>query len=242
MTTPEMSTRMLYRGDWPGVLAADDFLPANLHVLHRMAAHGMRARTAGALDDARTYLEHVTLGLPEMLCTSGPDGRPLALITPQARGYDVAALACALARVVGREQAGLAELEDRFRPGKASARDALCAAGVERLRFIECASHLYARYADVRGVPFDAGCAQMCRRASAIRRYGNPRAGDVTASTWRAIGGYPGLRAAALSWLAAAPSAVPTTGPGALPADVPVCLGRLRAYQLALQWAADVVR
>ncbi|MGH3613971.1 MAG: hypothetical protein ACRDRK_15550 [Pseudonocardia sp.] len=72
----------------------------------------------------------------------------------------------------------------------------------------------------------------ICVRATNLRQFGNAWTGSVTERTWHRMDGYPAIRERALRVLAEEPH---TRGG----ADLPVRLGRLRAWSYARDWFRD---
>jgi hypothetical protein len=72
----------------------------------------------------------------------------------------------------------------------------------------------------------------MCVRATRLRQFADARHGSVNEKDWQRMGGYPHVREAALRVLAGEPL---TRGR----ADLPVRLGRRRAWEYACRWAED---
>jgi hypothetical protein len=79
----------------------------------------------------------------------------------------------------------------------------------------------------------------MCARANNLRKFAEPRAGDISYSVWRTIGGYRGLRAKAMRRLAES-ELVPWSSAGELAEDIPVRRGRERALRAAQDWITDL--
>jgi hypothetical protein len=79
----------------------------------------------------------------------------------------------------------------------------------------------------------------MCRRASNLRKLAVPMAGDVSKNVWLDIGGHRGLRAEAQAKLSALPL-TPWAKETGLRGQVPVRLGRRRAWEHAQQWKRDL--
>jgi hypothetical protein len=72
----------------------------------------------------------------------------------------------------------------------------------------------------------------MCVRATRLRQFADARSGSVNERTWQRMGGYPCVREQALRVLAKEPVARGRQ-------DVPVRLGRQRAWSYARDWVKD---
>jgi hypothetical protein len=77
------------------------------------------------------------------------------------------------------------------------------------------------------------------QRASNLRKLAFPKAGDVSESVWKDIGGHWGLRAQAQTRLASR-SLTPWANETGIRASVPLRLGHLRAWEYARQWKRDL--
>lgn len=237
------TTRALEVGNWPvlseRILASvvgGSGQHAHLAVSQSAVRGAMYAVAEGDVDRAWRLLGDAAALLPRSLNRCSPSGtrRRLAVLAPPPpRGSDAACWTWSTACVVWREQQQLSHLRAQFLPGRSTARDALVAAYIEYLRCVDRDPFLYIEGADVRAVAFDDRGAAMCRRASRIRRFGDPHSPDVDESVWRAIGRKPGLRTAALRRLAAIPL-VPWTAEG-----VPVRRGWVATHRMARQWLDD---
>jgi hypothetical protein len=84
--------------------------------------------------------------------------------------------------------------------------------------------------------------AEFLRRSMELQRFVRSAAADrVSPAIWRKNGGFSGLCAAALRWLASHEPA-PWRGENPLAADVPMPCGWLRAYEYAVRWQEDTNR
>jgi hypothetical protein len=142
-------------------------------------------------------------------------------------------------RVIWREQAELAALRTSLVREHTEARDVLIDAMIEWMRWVEfdpwtCALHALD---DLTGI--GPARAEFCVRATHLRRFADPTAGDLSTTVWTKLGGYLGLRDAALRRLAAS-DLVPWASTNPLIQDIPVRLGRRRALEYATQWLEDL--
>lgn len=244
MSTPQgpvlaASTEALELGNWPAVRSgrARDEVSGQaetmLVVVQEMVAAAMLAQTVGHLLRARDLLHHAARLLPAAHRRRAGGDRWFAVLLPEPPGRELEWWIWATARTILREQAGLAELEARFAHRRAGPRDALVAAFVEYLRWIECDPFVHVPGADVRGVPFSPSRADLLRRATRLWRLAEPRTADISTSVWDSLGGHPGVWRLAMVALAAEDGPVPRVGAGRLPDGVPVRVGREAAYWLA---------
>jgi hypothetical protein len=214
---------------------------ARLATLLSEIAKSQRDQVLGDVEAARVRLERVAAGLPTHLRQQDDHGRFLA-VAPLARpsSDDWPAWIARTARLVFREQAGLAELEDRARPGRCLPAHILVVAFVEHCRWVEFDGQLF-RGRPVRGVPYAVGPKALCERATHLCRLADPRSADVIGSAWVTAGRYPGVRSAALQWLAAHPLVPPEGRPGHVPSAVPVRRARRAAHRLATEMVEDLL-
>jgi hypothetical protein len=115
-------------------------------------------------------------------------------------------------------------------------------AGVEHLTWVEFDPWTMQVHEDDRtlvGINDDPGervlvanRRDMCARATRLRQFARARNGSVSEKAWQRMGGYPAVRQEALRVLAGEPVSRGRR-------DVPVRLGRLRAWEYACQWVLD---
>jgi hypothetical protein len=144
-------------------------------------------------------------------------------------------------QLVERERADLDAVRLIFE-GLPRGRQELVHATVEYLTLVEFdpwTVRIHPRDQELTGLDDDAygrlrtgNRRDICDRASRLRQFANVRSGSVSERTWQRTGGYPGLREHALRRLAQEPL---TRGR----ADLPVRLGRRRAWDYACAWVRD---
>ncbi|MBA2323260.1 MAG: hypothetical protein H0V92_04295 [Pseudonocardiales bacterium] len=237
------STRALELGDWPRILSSRCWAASldgsvgssELAAIHRLLAYSMRCQAVG--DPARAWrqLGHAAQRLPRTLqrpgATSG-DGCRLVVLCPAPTQPGLPMLVWATARIIWREQRELVCLRSQFLRGRAEPRGNLIDAGVEHLRWVECDPFAWRARADV---TVDRRRADLLRRADQLRRFADPRSPDIGVTVWRTVGGYGGLRAAAMLRLLES-ELVPWSD--AL--GIPVRRGRACALRAARAWIADL--
>lgn len=158
------------------------------------------------------------------------------------RGGGVPHLRWTTIRLVVRELADLAALRLIFE-GLPRGRRELVYAYVEHLTWIEFEPftvHVHPSDRRLTGLGDDAykrwrvGNRQdICARATHLRQFADIRSGSVNERTWNRMGGYPCVREQALRVLA---SESVTRGR----TDLPVRLGRQRAWKYACDWLGDI--
>lgn len=234
--------RALEVGDWASAVTLPPGDPGDsneesvyLSVLVRMTAGGMAAQAAGDVAGAeRLYREAARL-LPGRLVRTDRDGCCIAhLLTEQRIDLDPEPLLCRAATVIGREQTCLDNLRRRLLRCS-SPRDFLVEAAIQFQGEMECSPFAWLSTAgaghsapDVTPTRRDLLC-----RASNLRRWARPRAGDVSESVWKDIGGHRRLWAAAMAKLADRTGAQEATGQRI---DVPLRRGHREAAERALRW------
>ena len=242
----EVVTRALEVGDWRhvGHCRPPVALPegsASLVVLQRVVASSMAAQARGDLEATWQQLANAARLLPRVLTrppTHG-DTRLAVLMPPPTAEPGVAWWTWRTARVIWREQHELEDLRARVGSEDSPRFDLTCA-GIEHLRWGEFDPFMWRRPAvdgDRTGV--HRSHADLCARANRLRKFAEPTAKDLSASVWRHLDGYRGLRGEALTWLAHH-DLVPWASGNALADAVPVRLGRLRAWDHAKLWHADL--
>lgn len=242
----EVAARALEVGDWwhvdhsrPSVALPEG--SASLVALQRVVASSMAAQARGHVEVAWQQLGNAARLLPRGLSrppTHG-DTRLVVLMPPPTDEPDVARWIWQTARVIWREQHELEDLRARLSSEDSPRFDLTCA-GIEHLRWGEFDPFVWCRPAvsgDRAGV--HRSRSNLCARANRLRKFAEPTAKDLSASVWRHLDGYHGLRAEALTWLAHH-DLVPWTSGNALADAVPVRLGRLRAWDYAKLWHADL--
>jgi hypothetical protein len=245
----DMTTTALEDGRWTVVLSIDvrrwdldTDLWVRLVSIQLHVASSMRWQARGDVARATDDLNAASGGLPPIYRGPAAGRRSTALPAWPATGDVLAALTWRTARVIVREQAGLAEHAARLRPGRMTPRELLVVAYIEHLRRAECDYHLTdAPIALRRGIEIDARARSLCRRATGLCRLADPLAPDVADGAWRAADGRWGLTAAAMAELAAGPVVAPT-GPGSLPPGTPLRLAHVEAHRRACLWKAAVAR
>ena len=143
-----------------------------------------------------------------------------------------------LTRLCWREKAELEYLRDTLAPEATTARDELAEAMIQHWVWVQFDRTTFLR--DGRpvstwndGVSVECSRTALCTRASKLRHFANPRRGcAVSQSPWRDVGALRGLYGTALARFGGHNAAAPWCGtPGT--SDLPVRLGRLRAWQHA---------
>jgi hypothetical protein len=150
-----------------------------------------------------------------------------------------------VAQLVWREQYELLDLRRRFAPGLMSPRELLIEACIERFFWVSLNPHFWTPPTEevsllaAASISADHSRKALCSRGSRLRKFGDPRAGDISQSVWQDIGGYFGLCVAALDELADRSRPVPwchIDGAG----GIPIRRGRLRAWEHAATWRSDL--
>ena len=248
--------RALEGGDWRRVLRDVEAMSGTAHdgirlrstVLLNLVAHSMRLQAQGRPLDAWDRLDEAASLLPPgHRRPDTAEGGSLALLTPAPpRVAPVEQeLAWRSARLVWREQHELAELRHKFGNDATRPRDELVEAFIEHLSWVEFDPWTYRTvppspaWAD--GPTVEDFRSTLCMRADLLREFANPAARvSVSKAAWQDIGGYRGLRAAALAELArrAAPTPGSVTGRAT---DIPVRRGRARAWEYARRGRGELV-
>ncbi|MCD5351815.1 hypothetical protein [Kineosporia mesophila] len=213
----------LESGDWREVLvllASDGSSKHRLAAVARLIALSMLQQTVGDVERAWTILIEASSILPPAVTSRDPDtGQVTALVVPlqeriaareQGENGHERRLTCALADITWREQTELGQLQNRSHLYP-SARDALIRACEEHLTWIEFAPETWRRQippSQLQSIGIslprkyhEPSRKNLCERASRLRRFADPQQGDVSDSVWADIGGYAGLKAAALEVL-----------------------------------------
>lgn len=200
----------------------------------RCVARSMRFQSALAdVEAARHQLDAAARKLGE--------GPPVQLgVEPPPRLW-LTHLRWATARLVLREQADLTAVRLVFE-GLRRGRQELVHACVEHLTFVEFdpwTVQVHDLDRELTELDDDAYARwrtgnrhDMCVRATALRQLADVRGGSVTERTWHRMGGYACVREQALRVLADEPL---TRGRP----DLPVRLGRQRAWAYARDWTMD---
>lgn len=213
---------------------------AHVVVTQRMVAASMAQNVAGRPADAQSLLSEAATMLPPRLTRNDGCARTALLTPPPTSDSEIAWCIWILGCVIWREQQELADLRHRFQPGRTTPRDELVDAFMEYLRWVECDPW---RLRNPRGVRkaavLGAHRRALCRRASNLRKFAVPTAGDVDPAVWTRAGRDDGVRALALRRLAAGPL-TPWAAKGRLAAKVEVRRGRMRAWARARQWLTDL--
>jgi hypothetical protein len=213
---------------------------AHVVVTQRMVAASMAKNVAGRPAEAETHLSEAAMMLPQMLTRDDGCARTALLTPPPTSNSEVAWCLWALACVIWREQQELADLRHRYQPGRTSPRNELVDAFIEYLRWVECDPWRLQHPRQPRDESvLGAQRGAVCRRASNLRKFAVPRAGDIDPTVWTRAGRDAGVRALALRRLAAGPL-TPWAAKGSLAADVEVRRGRKRASDSARRWLADL--
>jgi hypothetical protein len=206
-------------------------------ILIRQLAASMEAQALGRLDQAWLLLQDTARLLPQQLTyvdARTGERRAARTSTP---GPELPALIARVATVGWREQTELAELRDRLAPRRARARDVLIEAAVQFLIWVEFDhAAFYPLTADPDLVHHDHTTVDRDRRtllyrATLLRQFADPHAGDITPPVWQDIGKWRGLRAAANHSLGRheQPSCCPDP-------SVPVRDARIEAWHAARKW------
>ena len=236
-------------GDWLAALdlcrrdttAEDPLEVARIAVVLRTAAGALRAQAAGDVASARRQLFDAAAMLPSGLTRPNIHGGRLANPIQIPFGDSHSTLASStwrLARIVWREQTLIADLMRQL-VKYSSPRDHLVEAYIQFMFEIEFSPFSWYRPKSGNGRhdhQVTPTRCDLCRRASNLRKLALPRTGDVSKSVWLDIGGHRGLRAAAQLRLAnrlLTPRAMES-------AEMPVRLGRRRAWEHARLWIQDL--
>ena len=211
----------------------------------RLTARSMQRQAQGQVQGAWELLGQAAALLPlQLVRRSRLTGVALAVLRPlPADGDpDEVKLVVGIARLIYREQFELAELRDRFAPGKTKARDQLIEGCIRYLGWVQFDPGTFYRTSR-RGSMWDDGTTVepsrrvICGFGTAVRRFGDPTADtDLSQAPWQDIGGYRGLAAAALDRLAERPAATPWCEASGLVAR----RGCLRAWEYAQQRREDL--
>jgi hypothetical protein len=232
----------LYRGDWrtamltlsePGDMG-DSAELVELAFCLRCGARSLRFQSVLADVEAAAHQLDAAAG------KLARNGRvPLGAEPP--RGLRVAHLRWTTTRLVQRERADLDALRLIFE-GLARGRREVVYAFIEHLTMVEFdpwTVRVHRLDRELTGLDDDAYARwrlgarrDICARATRLRHFADLRSGSVNERTWQRMGGYPCVREHALRVLAEEPV---TRGR----ADLPVRLGRRRAWDYAREWVRD---
>jgi hypothetical protein len=184
---------------------------------------------------------------PQLVRHDRLTGIALAVLRPSPADDDPVEvrLAVDIARLIWRGQFELAELRDRFAPGRTKARDQLIEGCIRYLCWVQFDPSTFYRTSS-RERAWDDGTAVepsrgvICRFGTAVRRFGDPTADtDLSQAPWQDLGGYRGLGTAAFDRLAGRPAPAAWCGlPGT--SGLVVQRGALRAWQHARQRREDL--
>jgi len=211
-------------GNWRGVLIAQRFVQdemlspgeRNFEFAVGLVAKSMFFQAVGNVTQAWTTLQSAAARLPPRLVRRDPEDHDVLIDTPRsAPGQGTEQdLTWRLCSVAWREQSELLALRRRFRDPN-SRRDELIEACIEHLTWVECdpwtwqapTQETAALEARLQlppnfGLP---GRRDLIHRASDLRQFANPRAGMVSESVWKDIGGYRRLKALAVRRMAQRP-------------------------------------
>jgi hypothetical protein len=231
----------LFKGDQ---IAGDRSDAAYLVVIGRTIAGAMGAQAAGDIQAATRQYTAAEAMLPPGLTHTTSHGRrrvALPIAEPVANGESmITRLFWRAARILWREQYLIDDLRRQLRK-LAKPRDHLIEAYIQFQLEVEFSPFAWAELADRTqpDPPVTPSRSSICRRASHLRKLALPRAGDVSETVWKDIGGHRGVRARAQARLAERPL-TPWADEIGLRVSVPVRFGRQRAWEYARQWKLDL--
>ena len=240
-------------GNWRAVVcdAADRPAAGPEHLIRwtsalELVGLSMQAQAEGHVHDAWDRLTEAADLLPQQLVrhdrSTGTARAVLRSMPPDTVPLEVR-LAVRIARLIWREQHELADLRDRFAPGKMKARDELIEGCIQYLIWVtfDPTSFYRARSTGSRDrTTVEPSRAVLCLFATEIRLFANPTAhSGVSQAPWQDIGAYRGLAAEAFDRLADRPVPAPWCGKEGTSGLV-VRRGRLRAWQYACQRRQDL--
>jgi hypothetical protein len=245
----------LESGDWrsvldpPGLATRNVAGPAELvraGLGSEMAARAMQLMAQGFVSEGLVQVRKAATQLPRHLRrTTGMPGQAVAELArePRDRASDEH-LVWRMALLLWREHYELVDLQRRLDHGRLTPREELVEAYIEFLCRVEFDPRAWyrRRRGAVRwndGTTVECTRTVMLARATELRRFVDPRAGDLSQSVWRDVGSLRGLRAEALGVLAQRATAAPWWGIEGT-AGLEVSRGRLRAWEYARQWYADL--
>ena len=242
----------LFGGNWRGVLQRSGSVAGPEHLVHwaaatELVALSMQAQAEGRVQDAWDRLSEAAALLPRQLVrrdrVTGVAVAVLPSMPPETAALEVR-LVVVLARLIWREQHELADLRDRFAPGKTKARDQLAEGCIQWLIWVlfDPTSFYRAAADGLRdGTTVDPSRSVLCLFATEIRLFADPTAeSGVSQAPWQDIGAYRGLVAEAFDRLADRSEPAPwcrregTSG-------LVVRRGRLRAWQHACTRKQDLL-
>jgi hypothetical protein len=201
----------------------------------------MQSQAGGHVVEAWRLLTEAASLLPALLSrrSAHADIR-LAVLTPPppANAPDVLLLTWKVSRVIWREQQEIQDVRGRFARGRLSPRSELVDACIEYLRWVECDPWWIHGFADGAADGLRSR-RDLCVRASRLRKFATPTAGDLGVAVWRGVGEFRSLYGAALERLAGS-DVVPWWSENPMVRGVPVRRGRVRAHDLATRWRADL--
>lgn len=227
-------------GNWRQVLYSRYAVEANEMALCRVLASSMRHQALGHPGEALQRLNIAARMLPRAMCRVGRSDTAQAVLRPKPTdGSPGQMLTWRASRLVWREQQELIDLQRRLRP-LAKPYSQLIESQVEYLRWVEFDPWT----SSDAPLPIEVGSIDQARadsatRASELRRFANPAAPEVQPRDLKYPGGYRSLRAQALRRLADAPP-VPWQSENPMVREIPVRLGRLRAWRHATTWLEDL--
>lgn len=241
-----LAVRALEVGAWSPPLTLPPSDPSDtseestyLSVLVRITAGGLADQAAGDVAGAERLYRQAVHFLPDRFVRTDRDGRCLAFMLSEQRiGLDPEPLLCRVATVIGREQSFLDSLRRQLLRCS-SPRDFLVEAAIQFQGEVECSPFSWLSTAGAGHSAPDVTPTRkdLLRRASNLRTWARPRAGDVSESVWKDIGGHRGLWAAAMTRLADRTPAHQASGQRS---DVPQRRGHREAAERALRWKENL--
>jgi hypothetical protein len=194
----------------------------------RWQALGQLPLASREIADAARMLPRATSPRPS------PSGLGLIDLTPPPpRREGLSYWAWRAARVLWREQQEMLDLKVRLRHAEPA--EVLRAALVERLRCVDKDPWTWGPIIRDDGINLLPSRKDLLDRATDLRQFARPPAGDVVPKTWQRAGGYGGLYANAMCWLAKE-DLVPWAGINPLADGIPVRCGRRYARREARLW------
>lgn len=238
------------RGNWRYILYAMEALDAYgevtaFYILLQAVAMSMRLQALGHVTEAWQQLGIAARLLPRAMCRLSSDGatHKAVLRNKPTAGPGIWVLTWRVTLVIWREQAELDALRmllvkhhDDLRE---EPRNVLIDAMIEWMRWVEFDPWTSALHRLDNLTSIGSSRAEFCARATHLRQFADPTEGDLSTTVWVNLGGYRGLRDAALRRLAAS-DLVPWASANPLIQDIPVRLGRRRAWEHAIEWLGDL--
>jgi hypothetical protein len=238
---PELVVEAVEQANWRAVLY--DYYPdlvavaqgqdAVLLTILRSLAEVMRWQARGRLARAWQELDGVARLLPlPMSPQRRGHGTPyIELVEMPSATQGLLPWTWRTGCVAWREQREMLDLRSRM--GQAGPREVLVNAVVEYLRCVEWDPWTWGPILrDEDALDVTRSRAELLARATDLRRVAIPNAGDVSATVWRACGGYRALHAEALRQLATS-DVVPWLEANPLATAVPIRCGRVSARRHA---------